>query len=491
MKFTKILKALDISVIAYASVLISLIIIAALMMRPIADDFGYFTDPLIHSPLKFTFNYYMNWTARSGQVFLMSNLFDIFGKRVVTYGVILLTGLLAASITSFVYAVLYKKRASHQKLIALALVITAVCLFATPSVFDSNLWITSSTVYVGSMIAMFVAIAAAIFSVKANLTKKRYYILLLIITFIAQLFSEPTSLMMIYIGVVSLLITAYVTKNRHAVRISITFLAASILGFLYMYFAPSTVVRRVVLGEIHPSLPDVFLQSFGDLSKMSYIFTSYRIVMVVILGLFIALVLNKISKKTTIVITLLSLVSAIILSYLLFFVMRYTLGAWAPDRAFTVISAIFCVLLSTAIGAIASYWRFKKPSLSNVYLPILLFILLPVSLMVTIHDTIPTIHAVSIRADMYDAREAFIAKQLAQKNTTIHFEPLPILLSNSDSVEYHFDSGTAPWFDQTFRNYYGIPNSTKITLDPQPKGYCSLTSNPGWLSAKDCLQIQE
>ena len=491
MKITKLLKSLNTSVIVYASILITFLVIIALMMRPIADDFGYFSDPLVHNPIKFTINYYMVWTGRSGQAFLMSSLYDIFRSRVVIYGTILLTLLLMASTTLLTYITLYKERTSHQKLIALSLLSTVVFIFTVPSIFDSNLWITSSTVYIGSLVAMLIAISITVLYIRANLVKKRYYVLLSLIVFVAQLFSEPTSLIMIYLGVAGVILSRYIIKSTTAQHASLTFLVSSILGLLYMYLSPGTRARQGAVGVYHSGLVESLVHGFSDLSKMSYIFTSYRILMVVILGLFIALTLTKVSKRITVIVTLMALISSVVVSFSFFFMMRYTLGSFIPERAFTATSGVVCILLAIAIGATVSYYKWQKLSQLNTYLPILLFILLPISLGSALLSNLPTLHAVAIRSDLYDTRDMSIKRQVAEGGSVVYVEPLPMLLSNSDAVDFHYDRGTPLWYEQAFRRYYNIPNSTHIILTPQSQDYCTLTSNPGWLGAKDCLQLRE
>ena len=477
-------------VLIYSSVLLSLIIILALMMRPVADDYAYFSDPNIHNPFTFAFHYYMDWTGRSGQAFWVAVLYKAFGNQVVIYGAILQQILLVLASIFLVYSIFYKKSISHIKLVSFALMISVMCSFMTPSVFDSNLWITSSTVYIGSLIAAFIAAGTAISFVRKKAVKKWHYILLFFITFVAQLFSEPTSLIMIYVSLVCIALASMLYHNRKTLYVSIICFTASVLGFLYMLLSPGTRTRQGTL-QVHTSLLDIFTQAFGDLSKLAYIFTSYRIAIIIILCLFVALFFARISKKNTIIIASVAFISSIAIPYSLFISTRYTMGSYSPLRAFTVPVGLAGVLIAIATGVIIAYWLNKVSPRFKRLAVVALFVLLPISLFTAIHQEIPTIRAVAIRSDLYDARESSIHEQITRNNGSIHFEPLPILLVKSDAVDFYYNRIAPAWFEQGFRRYYGIPDNTKIIYEQQPNGYCSSTNNPGWLGAKDCFEMQK
>src|ERR1700761_1155803 len=96
-------------IIASGVVLLSTVIIMALTMRPVADDYSYFSDPLIHNPIRFAIHYYMDWTGRSGQAFWVSCLYVLFGASSVIYGSILQIVLLFLSAFILTYTLLHKR----------------------------------------------------------------------------------------------------------------------------------------------------------------------------------------------------------------------------------------------------------------------------------------------------------------------------------------------------------------------------------------------
>jgi len=478
-------------VLIYASILISLVFIAAMMMRPVADDYAYLSDPTFNNPFKFAAHYYMDWTGRSSQAFWVSTLHAIFGDRFVIYGTILQLFLLITSALTLSYAILYKlKNNSHLKIVSVGIIFSLLSIFMTPSVLDSTLWITSSTVYIGSLIGMYLSFAFAIFIIRFKPNSKTLLTLLFFITFIAQLFSEPTSIIMIGIAAVSAFISLVIYKNKISLKTCIVYIIGAIAGLLYMFLSPGTRTRQNSL-DTGFSAYDIFINSITDFSRLSYIFTSHRILLLAVSSLILGLIFIKLSRKHKIVLTIASLLLAIIVPYVLFAVSRYTMGSYIPLRAFTVPVAVASIFLSIGAGALISHFVVRKHRFGTVAVSILILITIPLSLVLTTKDSLSVIQAVSIREHSYDGREASIKTQLNESPRVLYFEPLPILLANSDAVDFYYNQTPPSWFEDGFRAYYDIPKTTIIVYETQPDGYCVYENTPGWLGAKTCNEIQK
>ncbi len=476
-------------IIAYSSVLLSPLIIIAMMIRPIADDFVYFTDSHITNPFKYAFYFYFNQTGRLSQAFLVSSLYRTFGDKTVIFGAIIQLLLLIVACIVCCYAIFYrKKKTSHVSMIALGLLFTIISLLSSPSLFDTYLWLTSSTVYTASMIALFFSIALAALFVRYKVNKIWKYIGLFLFIFIAQLFSEPTSVIMICMSAIFIVLSVSIIKNKNLFKVSVTFLISSILGFLTMYFSPGSHLRQINCGS-HFNLNDTLISSFFDISKLSYLFTTYRIYFIVILALFISTLLPKLSKKITTYSIIIILFSIFVVAYSLFVTTRYSMGSYIPFRTFSVPTAIISILFAIAIGTAISFGMYHIPifkNSKNIITSFMLITAVVVSSFTTLASYIPVIHAVAQRSEAYDTRALSIKEQVATQSSVIHITPLPTLLINTEGIDFYYGNSQVSWFESSFRKYYSIPITSKIIYDNQPQTYCSIYNNPGWTGAKDC-----
>ena len=477
------------------SVLLSSLLTGMLMMRPVADDFAYFSDPLISNPFGFAVHYYMDWTGRFMQAFWMSTLYRVFGDEVVTYGA-LIQYLLLISASLFVsFSVLKRSTLSKLWLVAIGLSLATLSVFMTPSIFDSNLWITSSTVYIGSMIGLLIAVGSAALLAQTDSLKWWKVAIASIVIFAAQLFSEPTSLIAVGIGLLALLVHYLFIKTSRSLAVCWTWLLASASGFLFMYLSPGTAAREGEL-DTKASLVGSMINALGDFDKLSYIFTSYRILIIASLVIVTTPLLLKLSTKTKLIIAMVSAISMVAIPFVLFLATHYSLGGYAPLRAFTTPSALFSVALIVFISsllAIAINYTKIKPQdnrATNLITLALLLVIVPATFS-CLKQVAPTIQAVAQRAELYDAREESITAQVLGKNDEVYIQPLPLLLTTSDAVDLYFNDGTPVWLEKSFRDYYGIPSTSKIIFESQPEGYCVQYDNPYWFGTKTCGDINE
>lgn len=475
----------------YSSILISLIILAAMMMRPVADDYAYFSDPTFGNPFKFAAHYYMDWTGRSSQAFWMSVLHNVFGNKVVIYGTILQTIILIFSAILLIFTILRKRKStSLLKIVAIGLLVSVLCIFMTPSVFDSNLWITSSSVYIGSLIGIFLSVAVAVYIARFKPFSKVLLVALFFITFLGQLFSEPTSVIMIGISILATLLSIFVYRNRTYIRTSIVYLIGALTGLIYMYLSPGTQTRQDTL-QTGFDLHNIFISPITDFSKLAYIFTSPRVLIVIVSALVLSLLFVKFSRKNQLVITGTAFALTLIIPYVLFVTTRYTLGSYIPLRAFTVPVALAAIFLAIGIGSLISRFIVIKLPQGRLVTVIALAILIPTSLLLSVRDTLPVVQATAIREHLYDGRESSIRQQISDQDSVVYFEPLPVLLANSDAVDFYYNQQPPIWFVEGFKTFYGIPVETSIQYENQPDGYCVYEDTPGWLGAKSCNVLQK
>lgn len=479
-----------ITLLVVCSILLSVIIVAALMMRPVADDFAYFSDPSIHNPLSFAIHYYFGWTGRFMQALWMSSLHKAFDEHTVVYGTILQLAILAASGIFCVFALLRKTAIHNVWVVALGLAACVLFAYMSPSFFDTNLWITSSSVYIGSAIALLTSLGLSALVSTTKHAQWWHYAGFAIVVFLSQLFSEPTSIIMIYMGLVALA-GSYLFKRRRERIVSWLWTGASIAGFLFMYLSPGTRTRQGEL-QTHPALYDILFGSIHSLDKLSYIFTSYRIWLIVALALAITPLLMNLRVRQRLYILVVSIVSAVAIPLSLFVATQYTMDGYTPLRALTVPIALLAFALITIIATTLSWLMTYAKRFPRIVLSITTTLLLLAVGFAAVSASIPTLQAVAMRMNLYDARTTSIQHQVDTNQQTIQIDPLPLLLDNTEALDMNYDGAATPaWLTDAFRNYYAIPSKDAVTRDTQPPGYCVPHNNPVWFGTKTCAELEK
>lgn len=485
--FMKQSSIVEICVFSISTLLFGVVIMLLFLMKPVADDYAYFSDSLIHNPFKFAVHYYEDWTGRFMQAFWMSSLYRVFDNSVVTIGGVIQLLLLIASSIFFSYSILYKSTLKHSWVVAYGLLVAIFALYMSPSLVDSGLWITSTSVYLGSFIAMAISLGFAAILVKRYLKHSAWIGLLCAGTFLAQLFSEPTSLIMIYFGTLGTLVSWFMIRKRRNALIFGTYTISAVAGFLFMYLSPGTRARQGEL-DMRVNVLDVITGALSDLGRMSYIFTSYRIFLILILALLLTVILSKaFDKKMVAIIGLVAGITSFAVPLLLFLSTRYTMGSYVPMRAFTVPAAI----LSLSLAMLLAIALIKLPQKLLINLrPFAIIVLLFIGIFTTIIEVSPTIRAIAIRSAIYDGREESIRTQLSSGSSDISVEPLPILLPNTEAVDLFYNDSAPLWLEDGFKKYHRIPSSVNLIYEDQPEGYCVIEGSPMWLGAKDCHALQ-
>lgn len=479
-------------IITFSVAILTVIVLMMAMMRPIADDYGYFADPYIGNPFKFAVHYYLDWTGRVGQAFWTSTLYNIFGSSTVTWGSILQLFMFIGSTITLSWALLRNRLKSRPVVwvVAVGLLVSVSTLLLAPSLFDTALWLTSSTVYIGSLIAMSLSAAIALFFAKIKKVKHWQLGILFVITFFAQTFNELTSVYMIC-GAALLLALHFLKQVKVHLPVTLTYLAASASGFLFMYFAPGTKIRQGIL-NVDKDLPSVLSGSFANLSRMEYLFTSFRVLIPIILALVAYLILKQISvHKNKQWIGPLLLVASIVFVFGFYLSMRLSIGDSVPFRAYTVPTIVASIAIAIGIGYLLHKNKFINKKQYTYIAPTVLTIAIVLTGIYAIKSIIPTVTAVAMRTNIYDARDASIRQQIYEKDPAVYFEPLPILLTATEAVDFYYIDQPPSWFEDAFRKYYVIPPTTPILYEKQPDAYCVVEGTPGWLGAKDCYATQK
>jgi hypothetical protein len=205
----------------------------------------------------------------------------------------------------------------------------------------------------------------------------------------------------------------------------------------------------------------------------------------------LAALLHKISSRQRLWVIAVAVISAVAIPLSLFIATRYTMGEYAPLRAFSVPTTLFALCLSIIVAAATTFLISPIKQTSNHWInPALVVATILISLS-AIQASLPTLQAVAMRANLYDSRDEAIQEQLASHQKTIYITPLPVLLDNTDAVDLYYNSHTPSWLAGAFRQYYNIPNDTLLVFDSQPEGYCVEYKNPIWFGTKTCNELDK
>ena len=470
---------------------ISTLLTMAAFASPIADDYAYFSHHLINNPFRYVYDFYLNNTGRIAQGGFVSILFSVFGESVVVFGPIIEL-ILLAGVCIWLTHLLIRSDIPHRKLnvISIGIFGAITMLLMSPSLFDSYLWFTSSSVYITSLIGLIFNTALLIVLLRQKRLKVWYILLVCLSVFICQSFSEPTSA--IIIAMLSLvMLSAFIYKHRRLLLLSSTGFASAVAGFLFVYLSPGSQARQDASGSAF-DINGMLLQPFLDLGAAFQLLFSWRFFIILSLALLIAHILPKFNKKTSLQLMFLSMLLALGPIYLLFLITHYSMGDYTPLRAYTVPMAIFGIFIAFLI-ALGISMLLKR--LTIRYRMLILTPLAVASVTAGLITTTPQLNTIIraevIRESLHDNRAASIADQIEENRPTISIHPAPIFLNNSEAIDFYYQKAQIDWYEAGFKRYYGIPHSTHVTFKDQPESYCLNEQNPTWFGLQTCYALAE
>lgn len=455
-----------------------LLIYMALLNKPIADDFGFWADPRIDNPLTFTAYFFLYATGRIAHGGLISVLHLIFGESSVVIAVILELLLLVMSIAWLLH-LLIPRATSHRpaKLLIAALFLAVIPLLCMTSLFDSLFWLTSSTVYISSIISLTVSLCLLVTLCRSP-GKRSKLALAGLCGFIvlSQTFSEPTAVCAILLYAA----LAYCYRESKHIKVIVSALAASIVGFLLVFLSPGSRLRQ---DRDKPHALDIASTLGRELHGFLQDIIGWRILVAVGLGLVLAILFGHIMRRQHKRLLLLGGAAIVIPTLVTFGIAVYSLGI-VKLRVETI--PVYGVIVGTALisAVIVSRTHIMKQRL----IPLALACIVPLCLFAALPNLLSTSQAIALRKGLFEYREERIKLQVAQRDKIVHLDPAPILVS-SQATEMSYEGKAPKWWLSSFTTYYHIEAPVKI-IRSQPKGYC--LSNPpvvNTFSIRSCPDI--
>lgn len=464
----KLITPLLIASVSFATIFL----IMSFLARMVADDYAYFqsmrTAP---SYLDFLFNHYATHNGRFSQAAFITTTYALFHETAVKVLPFVLFAALSSSLGWLIYLTAPIEKNKGKIAFILGTFISATALFTMPSLFDSYLWLTSSTVYLGSIICLLINTSLVIHMTRMKRYRPLIILPIFVFMFFSQSFNEPASALAIALTSLWLVIEL-IRKNKKRIKLSASVLAVLIAGFLVIVLSPGTAARRA---DMH-SVIDLSWMVFGSfehyLTLASYI-TPWVIGLTIVAGFVLARSVRiKPEKKTYILSTLLALLILLSSTYITFFVNNYASGGYAlrnfslPVFGFTI---AMTMLFATGFHALLHYTKLRSS------LVIAVVVIGAVSSLCAVMYSTNYIKTLAIRGSALTERQLSIAKQLQSNPKTIIVQAAPVL-TVSDAVDVENpDKEQTNWLIGSVRDWYNIPVGSTMIIEKTDVSYCVLS----------------
>lgn len=443
-----------IALVSFVASMSTFLMLYALLASPVADDWTYynyftngFSDYMVAS---------MNHTGRVLQWVLVFVAYKLFGLAI---GVkVIPVFLYIVFVASFFWFLRLIKlfRVGWQIDLVLATLVVNLYLFLVPSVYDTYLWLTSSSVYLSSLAMLFITLCLVILMLRSAVP---WWAKILFFVFIAlgQTFSEPTALFIIGLGVLSVIISVVRKKKEHY-KVLITSLASAIIGFAIVYFSPGSISRRRDGGSFDWTY--TFIDSLGGYKLL---FWDWKLWVILGLVLFLTVVVFANTKKQRTdqlskFYLLLSLGSLLLSTYPVFVLNNYTQN-YMPLRVLSlptlgvVVSVVFLSLY------VSSRWH-DVLSDKKFFLDASLLTAILIASPFVLYRASTSISSLSTRDSISTYRDISVAEQVQASKEVINIPKAPVTM-RSDASDFFYGDGQwdrygRNWVLNSYLEYKGI-----------------------------------
>lgn len=483
---SKSLRAASWTLAIVAAALLALLIVPLAANRPIADDYRYFANIRGSGFGSFVVAHLQTETGRYTQGALMWLVFQLLGPSAIQVVPCLLIIGLAGALLAALRVFAPERLRNWSLAVPLAVCSGLLAVVAMPSVPDSFLWLSSSTVYLTGVIGWILAVTCLALSWRTSGRRRAgWTALAATAAFLAQGCYEAVSALGV-LAAIAAVVVAVRSRHDRAGRLvpAVVLLLVSCAGFAIIGLAPSVQTRAATTAA-----GNVLVGSFGavftDL-QLWHGFGAGPWLLALGIGIVLAIGLSAAPPRTALrtgwigaaVLTLVPVVCGAI-SFL-------GLG-WAPIRTYTVPAIAFALGLALVVGAVGAALPQWLPQPSPTALLRLPAVALVAAIVVGGGLMVPGLarlaHAETLRAAAVDSRNDSVAAQLVGNPSTVVVTPAPLLYYPAEARDFEFrEVQPQDWFWAGFKRYFRIPDATVLEyVTEQPADYCvddPLVSNP-------------
>lgn len=482
-------------IITICLVILAPFLAMAIFNQPIADDYAFFSLSHPGNPLTTMTESYLSWSGRLSPAFLISIFYHFWGSK--TPAIMAIFLLVSLAVVSIRFIKVFFRRVKARDLpcsqaMALGLLMTSLIMLSAYSIYDSYLWLTSSTIYITSIIC---AIAVATLTIqlftKPVITWLNWLIYIASLIFTAFC-CEITTIYLVGSFGLSLIMYGLIKRfklfklkktTKHNIRVLVVGMVIVAGCLLIIYFSPGSIKRRQTLRSIF-DWQKVFIEPLFHIAKLGYLVTWERVLLVIGGGLALATVLPGLKLRQTIGVVVSIVIYLLAISYVFYLIMGYSLGGYIPLRVYIVPAGIILIGIAVILAVLL-----RECSVNITYLLDIVMILALIGVVATSYRVYkPIIRAVVLRNDAYITREIDLRRQANRTGSAIRVAPLPILLQDSEAQDIAFNNAQEKWVTKAFKKYYHLPDDIMLVNLPQDDHYCTVSrrDTPYYFGAQTC-----
>lgn len=436
----------------------------------IADDFSYFhAYEQVGNPISYVTHHYMTHNGRLGQAAFFAFAYAVFGQAslqiVPVFMLVMIVSLVAYMVRRLVALTVAPLVVSYS----VAALFTVGALILTPSMFDSFLWLTSSTVYLGGLTFTLLVFSLAL-SMSFKDVRLPGILVLFLVTLWAGMFTEPLTVCTGLTGFVILLSGVFTGKGALR-RLGLPLWLGSIVAFALIYFSPGTAARReyygtdISIGEILKSLPANF-RLFTEHSQE----WGYLLVVAAALAVY-----GFASTQWHENLKFRKLLMVTVLVFLIYFVGQIFIArTGSPEIALRTFTNPTFALASCCALVVLALVRLLAPRKEQQSVVLVLpCILLGLSLISAVTYVQTVSQALTMRATQLEVRAQSVADQLASgdAHSPVELKPLNTPLV-SEAVDLNYsDVPQIEWVLDAISTWYGV-ETERVVIGQEPQGYC-------------------
>ncbi|MDR2380356.1 MAG: DUF6056 family protein [Bifidobacteriaceae bacterium] len=467
-------------------------LVAALLVKPIGDDYLYFHNAREFGTVGSVFYHMEKFNGRYSPQLFVAIAYRLFGVGASRVGctVFILLAWIAFTVAAAQFLPLRRK---YHKISAACIgTVTAFAFMAAaPSVFDSFYWMTSAVHYSlpVSLLALTAVLVARLLGAwrhRPRLTRTVITCLTCLAVFMSAGINELITALGLGLLVLLLLVDA-LTKRWRCRGVLGLLTASALAGLAITYFAPGATQRRGVTmaeGPIANGLRCVGL-FFENLAASS-------LGTMILVWSAVALAVLAVTTPPSPRLARWVLAAGVLIGVGGSWAFAFGIGfaaAVTPYRAQVLPEA--ALGLGLAVCLVACGWLVSAhlESLSWRWAPVAACLMVALAVAATAGDTLGLIRALALRGQMVVQRDIALAEAVAAGETEIEILPAPILFAPAQGTDISFNPDRRNYFVSGYRSYMRVPADTVFVLQAQPAGYCLSTPAPGFSGARTCQQL--